>query len=383
MPKAHSILGASSSHRWLSCPGSVRLSKGIPRTSSTYADEGTAAHELAEMCLRNNTNTGSFIGGLITVNETAYEVTEEMAEAVQLYLDTVRGDLEEAGKGAELKVEHRFNLDWLYDGMFGTNDALVGQPFGLLQVYDFKYGAGVAVDVVNNPQLMYYALGAAKGDAFEEIELVIVQPRANHPDGPVRRVRLWPAELFRWAEVVLLPGAEDTEREDAPLNTGSHCRFCPALAVCPAQKEKALSVAKEAFSQAQPPAPEALGVTELKKIVDAADMVEAWMSACRSHLKHLLETGSVTPDQAGYKLVAGRAARKWADEGDAVAIMEMLGIDPYEQKIKSPAQAEKQAKKGAFDSVITSTRGTQMVPLSDKREAIQMIANVFGEVDID
>lgn len=383
MPKAHSILGASSSHRWLSCPGSVRLSKGIPRTSSTYADEGTAAHELAEMCLRNGANTGAFIGSMITVNETAYEVTEEMAEAVQLYLDTVRTDLKDAGKGAELMVEHRFNLDWLYDGMFGTNDALVAQPFGLLQVYDFKYGAGVAVDVVDNPQLMYYALGAAKGDAYEEIELIIIQPRANHPDGAVRRVRMWPAELFRWAEEVLLPGAEATENEDAPLATGSHCRFCPALAVCPAQKERAMSVAKAAFSKTQPPAPEALSITELKKIIDAADMVEAWMSACRSHLKHLLESGTVTADQAGYKIVAGRSTRKWADETEAVAVMEMLGIEPYEQKIKSPAQAEKMAKKGAFDSVITTIRGTQMVPLSDKREAIPMIANAFEEVDID
>ena len=185
-------------------------------------------------------------------------------------------------------------------------------------------------------------------------------------------------ELDRWAEEVLLPGAIATENPDAELNAGDHCKFCPALAICPAQKERAMAVAKKAFSQVQPPAPDALPLAELRKILDAADMVEAWLNACRAHAKLMLETGQAQPDVLGYKLVAGRATRKWASEEDAVSTMDMLGIDPYERKVKSPAQAEKEAKKGAFNEIITTTRGVQMAPLSDKRDAIPALT--FTEV---
>lgn len=383
-PNAHSILGASSSHRWLNCPGSVRLSAGMPKTSSKYAEEGTAAHELAEMCLRNHEHALEYLGSFITVGETAYEVTDEMVEAVQLYLNTVRADFREAGPGAELMVEKRFHLDWLYDGMFGTNDALVGQPFGLLRVYDLKYGAGVAVEVEDNPQLMYYALGAAHGETYEEVELVIVQPRAQHPDGPVRRQRMWVAELDRWADEVLLPGAEATAKADAKLSTGDHCRFCPALAVCPAQKEVAVSNAQFAFRDAPtaPPVATSLAPAELKQILDKAPLIEAWLDACREHVKVLLE-GGADPKELGYKLVAGRATRKWKDEGEAVGFMEMLGIDPHERKLKSPAQAEKLAKKGAFDQIVVTSRGVQLAPITDKREAISGAAAIaFGEVEL-
>lgn len=380
--RAHSILGASSSHRWLSCPGSIRLSAGLPKTTSSYADEGTAAHELAENCLRTKTNAAEHLGSLITVNGSVYEVDNEMAEAVQVYLDNVRCDLGEAGKGAVLQIEQRFHLDWLYPGLFGTNDALVGQPFGLLRIYDYKHGAGVAVEATDNPQLMYYALGAAYGDTYEEVELVVVQPRAQHPDGPVRRCRLTVEELERWGREVLLPGARATEGPGAHLLTGGHCKFCPALAICPAQRDKALAVAREAFAQAQPPSPEALTPQELRKILDAADLVEAWLAACRVHAKMLLEQGLVVPEDIGHKLVAGRATRRWIDEDEAAATLEMLGVDPYERKLKSPAQAEKSTKKGALDQLITTTRGTQMVPVSDKREALQPAALTFGEVEI-
>lgn len=387
MPSAHSILGASSSHRWLNCPGSIRLSAGMPKTSSKYADEGTAAHELAEMCLENRTVARKYIGSFITVGETAYEVTEEMVEAVQLYLDVVRSDLQDAGKGAELEVEKRFHLDWLYDGMFGTNDALVGQPFGLLRVYDFKYGAGVAVDVTDNTQLMYYALGAAHGETYDEVELIIVQPRAQHPDGPVRRQRMSVAELDRWADQVLLPGAEETEKADAPTNAGEWCRFCPAMAICPAQKEVAIRSAQFAFQDKPqaPPMAASLAPSELRQILDKASMIEAWLESCREHARLLLEQGA-DPNELGYKLVAGRASRKWIDEADAEQFLTTLDIDPFEHKLKSPAQAEKALRgpaKKALEDMVQTVRGVQLAPLSDKREAVGGAAALaFKEVEL-
>lgn len=49
---AHAQLGPSGASRWMACPGSVRLSAGLPDESSPFAEEGTKAHELAEICLK-------------------------------------------------------------------------------------------------------------------------------------------------------------------------------------------------------------------------------------------------------------------------------------------------------------------------------------------
>nr|DAE44131.1 MAG TPA: Protein of unknown function (DUF2800) [Caudoviricetes sp.] len=39
-PKAHAILSASSSHRWLNCPPSARLCETYEDKGSDYAAEG-------------------------------------------------------------------------------------------------------------------------------------------------------------------------------------------------------------------------------------------------------------------------------------------------------------------------------------------------------
>ena len=392
--KPHAILGASSSHRWLACPGSIRLSEGLPSISSAYAEEGTVAHELAEECLCLAVDASAWISmegrKRLTAEGNEYEVTDEMVEAVQVYLDVVRQELAGAGEGAELKVEQRFHLDWLCPGLYGTNDAAVCQPFGTLKVFDYKHGAGVAVEAERNSQLLYYGLGAAYGDAYEDVELIIVQPRAYHPDGPVRRYRLTIDELFEWGQTVLKPGAEATEAPDAPLVAGEHCRFCPAKAVCPKQHENALAVAKEAFAPVpqSPPAPDALTHDDLRRIMDAAGMVEAWLSAVRTHVRSLIENGLAQPEELGYKLVAGRASRKWKSEDEAEKALKSLLDDPdeaYVRKLLSPAQAEKLLKgadKKALDPLVEESRGVQLAPLSDKREAIMPAIAAFGEVEL-
>ena len=47
----HALLSASSSDRWLNCPPSARLNAGPESTVSTYALEGTEAHQLCELSL--------------------------------------------------------------------------------------------------------------------------------------------------------------------------------------------------------------------------------------------------------------------------------------------------------------------------------------------
>lgn len=388
--KKHSILGASGAHRWLICPGSIRVSAGMPNISSEYAMEGTAAHQLAEGCLRVNKDAVDYLGTEIIVQKKTFTVTEEMTVAVQVFLDAVRADLMSVGDGADLLIEHKFKLDWLYPGLYGTNDAMVGEPFGILRVYDFKYGAGVVVDAEDNVQMMYYALGAARGDAYEEVELVIVQPRAEHSEGPVRRCRMKVSELMRWADEVLLPGAKATEAEDAPLVLGEYCRFCPALAVCPSQQERAMVVAAEVFGAVPiaPPSPESMSPERLRKVLDVASLVETWFAACRTHARNLLETGAVSSEELGYKFVVGRASRSWKSEQEAAVWLEaLLGKEEaYSIKLLSVSQAEKALKgpgKKALEEMVEVVRGKQMVPNSDKREPLAIEASAaFGEVSV-
>jgi hypothetical protein len=56
---AHALLSASSSHRWLSCPPSARLSQNYEDRESDYAAEGTAAHLLCEYKLKIALGLGS------------------------------------------------------------------------------------------------------------------------------------------------------------------------------------------------------------------------------------------------------------------------------------------------------------------------------------
>lgn len=386
----HAVLSASGAYRWLACPGSIRLCDGLPQTTSIYAQEGTAAHKVAEKCLRMESwKAADLLGGIISVDGKPFDVTQDMVDAVQVYLDTIKADFEQGGR--DLMWEHQFHLNWLYPDLYGTNDALISEPFGLLRVYDYKHGAGVAVEAEDNSQLMYYALGAIgpKGGGFEEVELVIVQPRAVHPDGPIRRCRMPVGDLLKWANEVLLPGAKATENPGAPLVSGDHCRFCNALAHCPAQREMALSVAQDLFTEVptRPPDPQTLAPSELKRIISAAPMVEAWLDAVRIYAKSLLETGMIEPAQLGYKLVSGRSTRSWADEDAAAAFLVMvLDDDAYvPKKLISPAQAEKilkgpENKKAIATMVKKSEGGTSMVPLSDKREAIIPAIAAFEEV---
>ncbi len=385
----HATLGASSASRWLACAGSVRMSAGLKSTTSVYAAEGTAAHDLGERCLREKTDAMEYLGEEIHVGDHTFPVTEEMVDAVQIYLATIRADFDSV-MGAAMVFEHKFKLDWLYPGMYGYNDAMVSEPFGCLRVYDFKYGAGVAVEVDDNPQLMYYGLGAAKDMGFEEVELIVVQPRAIHPMGPVRRERMPVAELMRWAHEVLLPGAKATEAPDAPLIVGEHCRFCPALALCPEQRKKAMIVAAEVFAPvpSAPPTPEAMDLKQLRKVLDVADALESWLKACKSYARTLLDAGTVDSEVLGYKLVEGRATRSWRSEEEAAAVLKMaLGEEAYITKLVSPAQAEKLMKgaagKKALAPLIESVHGVQMVSINDKRTKItSKAASAFDAVDI-
>lgn len=232
----HSKIGASSMSRWSKCPGSVRLSDGIPSTTSIYAAEGTLAHEMAEKWLRS---------GSVSAPP---DCSHEMAQNISVYVDFVRREK----RDDVLFLEHKFDLSRLHPGLFGTADAVIYDSANkILKVIDLKYGAGVPVEAVGNVQLQYYGLGAmlSLGFVVKEIQLTIVQPRCDHPDGPIRT---WDFDAVRMIDFMadLMEAAMRTEKEDAPLFAGSHCKFCPAAAICPSSKRPHKSLREKNFLQA-------------------------------------------------------------------------------------------------------------------------------------
>lgn len=376
----HSLVGASSCERWWNCPGSNALIATLPTPPNTkYAAEGTVAHALCEDVLRNKVhfdarwNATAKIGEIYEEDDYQFEVTEEMAEAANLYVNTILADAKriecnlrksvqlsgnnkEAWKHWDVPTQERINQRWVnIEQSFtlddvdsearGTNDASIYVPGETLIVYDFKYGKGVPVEAIENKQMLYYAIGAA-GDKlmeFKSIELVIVQPRAEHPQGPVRRWVTTPQYVNAFKQE-LAKRIKATRTSDK-TETGKWCRFCNAKMICPATRTKVNEIAKIDFQEPAKPntlrTPDQLTPLELKTLLDNADLIENYIKDVREYAFNLLNRGGTVE---GYKLVkGGKAHRKWENEELAASMLELeFGEDEiYKTSLKSPAQIEK------------------------------------------
>ena len=378
--KEHATLGASSSHRWMNCAGAPRMEKGIKDYGSVHAAEGTAAHDLADTVLVGIDPIEVYLGKAMG----NFIVDEDMIDAIGTYLEAVGDAL--THEDVLWWSERRFNLDMLDPPapMFGTSDFVAYDPREkLLTVIDLKYGRGVIVEVKDNPQILYYGLGALLDIEknfpqyeIEKIKLMIAQPRAEHPDGPVRSVIIDYQDLVAFA-VSLLKKAEATTDPEAPLTPGDWCRWCKAAPVCPALQKQAMAVAKREFSELPmnlPPSPEKLSITELVTVLDNADILVDWIKSVRSHVMGILERGGEVP---GYKAVPKRAMRKWIDEDDVVDHIRSVGItadEVFERKLRSPAQIEKILKrlkeKLPENLWVKNSSGFNLAPTSDPRPQI-------------
>lgn len=365
--RAHSKLGASSTEKWFSCPASIRMEADIPEPpESPYAREGTVAHELAEHCMVE----GIYGKDMIGEEFQGFTVNEEMAEAVDIYIKFIE---KVGGDGKQLYLEERFTLDHIDSELFGTNDACVAEPFGTLYVIDFKYGKGIPVEAHENKQLMYYAIGAARGGDYKDVELVIVQPRCEHPEGPIRRSRISMQRLEEF-EKELKEAVDATRQPDAPLVPSEKgCKWCKAKATCPALKSKALEVAKADFDDNDEivlPNPNELNGEELAKVLKYSKLIGDWIKTVEAHAHARAERG--TPLK-GYKLVNKRSNRKWINEQKTIELCaDLWGEDVFQpKKLKTPAQLQKIIGKEEVDRLTTKPHtGTVLVSESDKRKAI-------------
>jgi hypothetical protein len=391
METQHAELGASNAERWMVCAGSVALSRGLPDIPSKYAEEGTLAHQYAEQELWRvlNEQCGVPAPALSELDEAL--ITEDMCEAVDVFVLEVMETLKrERTPDVRIWVEHKFSLNALNPPakMFGTADAVVYLPKAKrLVVLDYKHGAGVIKEAAGNPQPRYYALGALleieqqnleyRGE-IDTIESVIIQPRAPHLDGIVRREVIGYDDLLAFS-IDLLNLAKATLDPNAPLVPGPHCRFCRAAGACPALQAEAQAVAQVEFAALPtdvPPDPATLSDEFLAHILNNADILEDWLAAVRANVFAKLERGVDVP---GWKLVPKRGRRQWSyDEQHVTNAVIALGLELDEcyapPKIRSVTQMEKALKafkqklhKNLYEMV---SSGSTLAPAADSRPAI-------------
>ncbi len=402
---AHAKLSPSAASRWLRCPGSVRLCASLPRPPSTrFADHGTAAHALGEKCLIEKCDAARYAGWFIQPQERGgvlwtnpltsiglkgFEVDEEMVGSVQMYLDAVREP------GGKIIPEQRLSLEHVYKGMFGTADAQVlCESAKTLWIWDLKYGQGLAVHPEENEQAMIYSLGSLGPNPLswvENVNIGIVQPR--HRDGGVMVWETSKKYILEWKNDVLVPGAKATEAPDAPLVPGDkQCRWCAAKAVCPALLGQSLEVAQVAFKDIVPqevptltfPNPMDMTPEERAKVATLLTALDDYKASFFTYLQELAERGDNTP---GWKLVRGKANRKWKSEALVINQLEgVLGDLLWEKKLLSPAKLEKikGIDKKALAALWETPEGKiTLAPESDKRPAVVPAAlNPFNFDDL-
>lgn len=368
---AHSVLSASGAHRWMECSPSALLEQQFPNETSVFAEEGTAAHDLAEHKLKKTLKMRS-------KKPTSKFHSDEMDEMTDLYVEYCLGIIEKAKEDCQdlqILIEQKLDFtDYVPEG-FGTGD-LVVVGSGTLHVIDLKYGRGVVVSADKNPQMMLYALGALSLFEMlydiEKVSMTIIQPRVDN----FSTYEVTVDELLTWAEQELKPKALLASNGDGEFCAGDHCRFCRARNQCRARAVKNLELLKYEFQD-----PALLLDEEIAEIIGLADELSKWASDIYTYATALaINEGK---QWAGFKLVESRTRRKYADEDMAAEKAKEAGYtDIFKQTLISITEMEKLMGKKKFTEIlgayVEKPKGKlALVPETDKREAIEPIEAEF------
>lgn len=382
-PSKHALLGASSAARWIACTPSARATEGLPDQESTYAAEGTRAHEVCEKALRYKLAKWEAGKPFDLLSDWAQQsMPTEMFNAANQYVSFLHDQWVGFSCRPGVFIEQEVDVSRWVPGGFGTCDCLMIGG-GLLHIIDFKYGQGVPVSPVRNPQLMYYALGAyALFDGLESIDTVrmsIVQPRIQEEP---ETWELPLSDLLSWAREVLQPAAEMAWRGEGAFCPGEHCRFCKAHPACRGWQEKYGPLA--GFEPL--PQPAALTDEELGEWLQKVEGLAAYARELEDYAQTALLDGRTLP---GWKLVQGRSTRKWTDQDAAFRQMEADGIDEAMLYTRTPISltaAEKMLGKKKFAEVMSAfiTRAPGAPKLakdSDPRPAYDRLEGFKPEED--
>lgn len=373
MTAQHATLSPSAASRWMACPASVRMAESpTKRTESTYAAEGTAAHALAELMARRlllkSLSDSEFDVALQDWRD-AYSVSaaleDEMTGHAQAYVDYLKSRME-LHPDSQLLLEQR--LPTGIPDCWGTSDAVIISPDAVESV-DLKYGLGVRVYAVGNPQLRLYGVGALEeyGDLLGEVStvcLTVFQPRLGHVDTE----ELSPSDLRAWRDK-LLPLAKAALEPGAPFGPGEDtCRWCPSSGNCRAQMEWAT---RRDFETSV----DELDDEDLAAALDLIPFLRLWCAAVDDFcLDRAYSRGRPIP---GYKVVLSGGKRIVSDPVGALEALVQLGYELDEvstRKVKGVGDLTKFLA-GDFDIAVGPfvTKGTgspSLVRESDRRDAL-------------
>lgn len=381
----HALLSASSAERWINCPASVRLSERLTDTTSTYAEEGTLAHEIAELGLRlyageiSKRAHGQRLKKL-KEHELFYEgMLDEVTDYVDFCIESHHAMLAE-DPHTEMMIEHRLDYAKYAPSGFGTGDCVIVGA-GKVHVIDLKFGKGVVVDPVENAQLRLYGLGAYdEMDFLYDIQSVTVT---------VAQVRLgnivsWTTsaeELLHWAESVVRPAAELAFRGGSKPVPGDHCRWCPRRVDCRARAEHKLEL-YERYKEEQK---ETLSLEEMAHILAHTKEIAKWAKEMEEYALQQALEGVSYP---GWKVVEGRSNRCIpAERVDEFA--QTLLSEGYEESeiykpkaLESITALEKLVGKGRFaelgEGILIKPEGKPvLVADTDKRPALLGVESEF------
>lgn len=372
MPGEHAKLSPSDAERWISCPAAIGMDeKFAEEESSEYAEEGTAAHAWAELKARHrilkNLSDGQYQAEYVKWAEEFGRFVEtdddwaEMDRHTTAYVDFLKERLA-LHPNSILLLEQRLNTG--VPSSWGTSDAVIVSPVHI-EIDDFKYGAGIRISALKNPQTRLYACGALDefGDLLGETELVTIgvfQPRMNNVDSET----LSPADLRAWRAEVAIPAAELALGPDAPFGPSDEaCRWCPASGQCQAQLEAVFAVAD--FEED----PKVLTPEQMAEVQDKIKMIRDWANAFEVALLHAAYSeGKHIP---GYKVVLSGGQRGVRDPDRAREVLLEAKYAPSDflapQKIRGIGELEKLLGKDQFKTLLEDTG---IVTKSDGKPAI-------------
>ena len=374
----HALLGPSNAYQWAACPPSARLSEGLPDTGSEAAKEGTLAHELAELKLRNYFHSVDFgkrkLAAAVKKLKENPLWDDEMMGYTDDYMDYVKAAALSFPAEPTVAIEKKVDISEYVPECFGTADCLLIGG-GVIHVIDFKYGKSPSgrVEAENNLQMQLYALGAWTASRMlyrvDRIRMSIVQPRL--PDGiteweiPLEKL-LETGEWIRERALMAWKGEGEYHPDEKT------CRFCRAKGRCRARAEKNLELA---FAPAKGKLPPLISNEEMGKYLLQGQDVAKWLSDLQDCALQECLAGRDVP---GWKAVEGRSTRKWTDMDAAFGRLIESGINAavlWERKPVTLAQIEKIVGKKDFaecvgEYVVKEPGKPALVQESDNRPAI-------------
>lgn len=382
---AHALLSPSAAHRWINCTAAPRLEANVEDKGSDFAAEGTLAHAYCALKLKEflGLPTEAEAKEIAELNERYH--TGEMDEYTDTYKTIVLEKFNAARaitKDAQLLIEIRLDFGEYVPEAFGTADVIIIAD-GTMEVIDFKYGKGVKVSAVDNPQMKIYALGAYNKFSFEykidRVRMTIIQPRIDN----LSDYNLSVSELLAWADGVLTPKAREAYKGDGPQVPGDWCQFCKVKSNCRALSQKCIEATKSH------PDPKLISPDELAtEVLPILATVKMWLSGVEDYALQQALGGVQLP---GWKIVEGRSVRKITDQEGAAAALGKAGYETAEiykpQELRTITELEKLAGKKQFAAIcgefVEKPQGKPtLAPESDKRPAIDPVADDFKDVNV-